>query len=401
MSLHHLVMRLSFLHRIPKILARASFLGAVATALLSVAPRAAHAQNPRDAVAADSLEPALLDAIARARRQVADGDGAAGRALLDSLLGATPSDSRALPEVLFWRAALAESATTAARDYRRVAVEYPLSPRASDALLRLAQLELARGDATEAQRHLDRLQREHPTAAASAQAQYWLARARFAANDVPRACGALRQASTVASPSDVELRNQIEYLHQRCDGVAAVTEPAPVPSPRAVQPRDTRPNTRRASGLERPRPIRDGTVPPVRDSTIDTVRDSEIAPVRDSEIVPVRDSALAPVRDSSLVTVDARARAGRKSGGANAKPAAAAARFSIQLAAYDTRAAAQALSTKLAKRGLVARVDGSRKPYRVRVGRYATRAEAADAQRALARRGVKGIVVETAPEPKR
>lgn len=55
--------------------------------------------------------------------------------------------------------------------------------------------------------------------------------------------------------------------------------------------------------------------------------------------------------------------------------------FTVQVAAYDTKNAADRLATKLRGQGLDARVVGTTKPFRVRVGRYATRAEAEDASR--------------------
>ena len=68
--------------------------------------------------------------------------------------------------------------------------------------------------------------------------------------------------------------------------------------------------------------------------------------------------------------------------------------FSVQLAAYDTRAQANALMTRLAKRGLKARVDGDRRPFRVRVGRYDTRADAAAMLARLKKQGQGGFVTE-------
>jgi hypothetical protein len=55
--------------------------------------------------------------------------------------------------------------------------------------------------------------------------------------------------------------------------------------------------------------------------------------------------------------------------------------FTVQVAAYDTKASATRLVTKLRDLGLDARVVGTSKPFRVRVGRYATRAEAEEASR--------------------
>lgn len=55
--------------------------------------------------------------------------------------------------------------------------------------------------------------------------------------------------------------------------------------------------------------------------------------------------------------------------------------FTVQVAAYDTKPSAERLATTLRGQGLEARVIGTSKPFRVRVGRYATRAEAEAASR--------------------
>lgn len=68
--------------------------------------------------------------------------------------------------------------------------------------------------------------------------------------------------------------------------------------------------------------------------------------------------------------------------------------FSLQFAAYDTRAQATALVSRLAKRGIKARIDGDRKPFRVRAGRYETRAEATAMLARLRKQGQGGFVAE-------
>jgi cell division protein FtsN len=58
----------------------------------------------------------------------------------------------------------------------------------------------------------------------------------------------------------------------------------------------------------------------------------------------------------------------------------------VQVGAYPTRDAADALRKSLAGRGIDARVVGAAKPYRVRVGFYDTRAQAeAEAQKLKAK----------------
>src|SRR5262249_14081999 len=58
-------------------------------------------------------------------------------------------------------------------------------------------------------------------------------------------------------------------------------------------------------------------------------------------------------------------------------------KFTLQVAAYTTRAEADRLADRLKGRGIDARVVGSANLFRVRVGRYETRAAATAAQREL------------------
>jgi Cell division protein len=66
--------------------------------------------------------------------------------------------------------------------------------------------------------------------------------------------------------------------------------------------------------------------------------------------------------------------------------------FSVQVAAFDRRPDAEQLAAKLSRSGLDARVDGTAKPFRVRIGRYATSAEAATELRALKKKNLSGFV---------
>ena len=205
-----------------------SLLGA---ALLTAAPVPMPAQGTR----------AVSIAFARAQRMVAEGDGAAGRAIVDSVLSVIPVSSPRYAEGLFWRASIALAALDAERDYRRIAVEYTLSPRVPDALVRLAQLELARGDRMLAARHLERLLREFPPAPARATAWYWLARVGFEDNDLARGCIALDSARALTPADNAELANQIRYESGRCltrssARPAAVGPTVPTPATAVPEP---------------------------------------------------------------------------------------------------------------------------------------------------------------------
>lgn len=172
--------------------------------------------------------------FARARQLVSDGNGAAGRALVDSILGGSTEGSPLHGESLYWRAVLSESGTGAQHDYLRVTIEYPNSSRAGDALLRLAQLELARGDREAALRHLERLTRDYPESPLLARAHLWRARTLLdgAVPATGPACASIAQARTRAAASDAELRNQIEFYGRRCAGVDTTTlRPRASPTP--------------------------------------------------------------------------------------------------------------------------------------------------------------------------
>jgi TolA-binding protein len=271
----------------------------------------------------------------RAEQLVREGRGEAGRALVDTLLAGARPGSPGYGQALYWRASLAADAAEAERGYRRVIVEYPASRWAGDAMLNLAQLELARGDQVQALTHLQRFEREYPGHESRARASFWLARLLFDRKNEPRACAALATARAASSPGDVELRNQIDYYGQRCMGVD--TSATPVALAQAAVAAST------------------AAAPP---SATQTAVRQPSAP----------DSA---TRD-------------RPDGGS----------YTVQVAAYDVRVDAEALIVKLRARGYTARLASSARPFRVRIGRYDTRADAVAAQQRLKAKGIEGFVTE-------
>src|SRR3954463_4434881 len=148
---------------------------------------------------------AIDPAFVRAQALVSDGNGAAGRALIDSVIAATPTGAPLYPQALFWRASLASNAADAESDYKHIVVDYPLAPQAEDALLRLAQLELARGDRDGALSHLQRIPRDYPRSKSLPRANYWIARVLFEKNDIAGACAANANALSGASADEIEL----------------------------------------------------------------------------------------------------------------------------------------------------------------------------------------------------
>jgi TolA-binding protein len=334
----------------------------ISTLVIAAAPAfmltaAMHAQSPGEDSArsrtvrqtgapSTAASPSINDSLfRRAERLVREGHGEAGRGLVDTLLAATRPGSAQHAQALYWRASLAGDAAEAERGYRRVIVEYAATRWAGDALLNLAQLELARGDQEQALVHLYRFEREHPTHESRARASFWLARLHFDKKNEPRGCAALATARVAASPEDVELLNQIDYYGQRCIGVDTAAAAAPVSAPAS-------PSAPASAAATRPVPA-----PPPRGAE----RDSQhVAPTSESE-------------PHGALGV----------GG-----------YTVQVAAYDTRPAAEALIERLKTRGYTARLASSARPFRVRIGRYDNRADAVAAQQRLKTKGIEGFVTE-------
>ena len=155
----------------------------------------------------------------RARDMVSNGEVEQGRQTIDSLLKAATPGTPAYAEGLFWRAATSQNARDAERDYRQVVVDYPLSTRVPDALLRLGQLEAARGDRDAALQHFQRVVIEYPDSPRRAEASYWVANAYLSRNDLQRGCTANADALARVASTNVELKNRIDFQQLRCRNV--------------------------------------------------------------------------------------------------------------------------------------------------------------------------------------
>jgi hypothetical protein len=405
---------------------------ALSALICLAAPSAAQGTS----TAAPPSLPATDSIFKRARRLVSDGNGPAGRAIVDSMLRASPEGTPPYGDALFWRGALAETAADAERDYRRVVVEYPLSPYVDDALLSLAELEQARGDREAAFQHLQRFVREHPASPARARAGLAAARLAFEQRDVTHGCSMIADARASVGGSDVELRNQIEYYGARCpttnvasgtsatgtataptstttsqaSAASAPTASAPPPISAAVPPAakssqgtakgtatetmSAAPNasvgakpttsTTRSTGRATTTTTRAPSTKPSSAATSGATREVEAPkPAATEPAPPTKAPEKAPATESE-----------------RPKPASAAPRgiWTIQLAAYNTRPEAERLVKTLASRGVHARVSGETKPFRVRLDYYPTRQAAAAAVADLKKRGIIGFVTDE-PRP--
>jgi len=344
----------------------------------------------------------------RAQAMVNDGNAAAGRALIDSMLAVAAPGSNDYAEGVYWRAVLSATAAEAEMDYRRLVVDYPQSPRVADALVRLAQLELARANYDGALRHLNRLAAEHPQSPMRGRAGYWTARALFDKNDTQGACAALANAMAVTAEDDAELRNQISYLNQRCAGVVLgvpaavpvatgasvpVNPPASVPvvNPPATVPVVNPPATIPAnpppvdSSVVSTAPVVQRAPAPSAPVAADTVKTAVATPPKPRPQPPAKPRDAGPTMVETPRTIPPPA---ATTAGAGSKA------YSVQVAAYNVKSQADAMVAKLKKSGYEARVDGSAAPFRVRIGKYATQAQASAVQRSLKAKQIEGYVVQ-------
>ena len=319
--------------------------------------------------------PTVNPVYRRAQTLVNDGNAAAGRALVDSMIAAAQPGSNDYAEGVYWRAVLAATAADAEMDYRRIIVDYPNSPRVEDALIRLAQLEIARGNYDGALRHLGRLASEHPESPARARAGYWTARAMFDKNDIQGGCIAIADALSRTPETDTELRNQISYLNQRCAGVSLT--PAPVTAPPALPEPTTSPPA--ATPPAAVAPAAPQTIPPPVDSAKPVVPQNVSPPV--AEPVRVTPPVIKPATEPATEPTSSRPASGEKV-------------WSVQVAAYNVKSQADAMVARLKRSGYEARVDGTVAPFRVRIGKYATQSQASAVQRSLKAKQLTGFVVQ-------
>jgi cell division septation protein DedD len=290
--------------------------------VLSLAASAT-AQSTDTAAAPDTV-------FTRIQQLAANGQGDAARALAQQAVESAPTASPRFVEALYWRAVVAATAADAERDLRTIIVDYPVSPYSTDALMRLAQLEMTRGENDKAMSHLQRVVTEHPDSPDRARASFWMARVAFQQGQSATACRQLADAARTAADSNVELKNQIEYWQGRCTGVDTLAK-----------------TTRADSGGKAAAGAAAGAA--------------------------ATKAAPAPAPSAASAT----------------KPM-----WTVQVAAYKSKSSADALVKSLKDRGYDARTYGTIAPFRVRIGRYDTRAKAESAVEKMNAKKITGFVTE-------
>ena len=121
------------------------------------------------------------------------------------------------------------------RAFQKVAVEYPTSEWADDALLRLAQMDFASRNYAGAVRGLEQLRANDPSSPLMASAAYWAARSDFELGKTADACAWIDRGIASAG-TDVEAANRLVFLQSRCAAAAADTASSPPAPPPPVPP---------------------------------------------------------------------------------------------------------------------------------------------------------------------
>lgn len=152
-----------------------------------------------------------------------------GVALWPRQTAKTPDDA------LYWRATTEATATDAERDLRALVTTFPTSTHLDDALLRLAQLELSRGDRGSAVQHLTQLGRHAPAGINRTRATVLTAIAQLDNGDTTAACRLVTPDLGAATAADTTLGRQLETVSKLCAAQAAAATIQPADS--AVTPR--------------------------------------------------------------------------------------------------------------------------------------------------------------------
>jgi hypothetical protein len=155
-------------------------------------------------------------------RLVTEGRGDSARALVRRRLAAVSTSDTSYAEVLYTAGVVASNPDSALRYLRRTTIEYSQSSWADKALLRIAQLSFASGDAATTFSSAERVITDYPFSPVRAQAAYWAGRAQIDLGNLPIACRYLKQAAD-SSADDVETANRARFYVQRCANLAAGT----------------------------------------------------------------------------------------------------------------------------------------------------------------------------------
>ena len=131
--------------------------GSSTTARSTTPPRTTPPARPRSASGGPSADEAYETAMGAFRR----GSLSTARNGFQEFLAVAPDDPRGADAHFYIGETYTRDPDAAIASYQRVVARFPESPRAPAALLRIAKLEIARGDRTQARGHLNQILRSY------------------------------------------------------------------------------------------------------------------------------------------------------------------------------------------------------------------------------------------------
>lgn len=169
-------------------------------------------------------------------RLAQNGYGDSARKVIAGVLATMPSTDPAFAEALYTAGAVAGAGQDTRTWFKRVVVEYPASPWADKAQLRLAELSYGEGQMDDVLVRVTRLFTDYPGSPTIPTAALWGARAAFEQQKLQQACDWLTR-GIAAVGDDLELRNQLQFAKQRCNiGTGVQLAPVVPDSLRAAPP---------------------------------------------------------------------------------------------------------------------------------------------------------------------
>lgn len=194
-------------------------------------------EHVRKAVAAlrgEDAEVSANVANAPARRRIGGGGGGRRAALLGALAAVAVvataavwfwprTPSKPADEELYWRATMATSPADAERDLQALVTNYPTSKRFDDALLRLAQIEMGRGQRPAAIQHLTLLSQHAPAGITHTRALVLTAIAQLDGGDTTGACAKLPVGLDSAAAGDALLSRDAQSVTTVCTARSATS----------------------------------------------------------------------------------------------------------------------------------------------------------------------------------
>ena len=119
-------------------------------------------------------------------------------------------------EALYRQATMSSSPTDAERDLRTLVTTYPSSKRLDDALLHLAQIEMALGDRASAIQHLTQLQQHAPAGPSRRRAVVLTAMAQLDGGDTASACRSIATGADSVTAANAVLAREAEGVSAVC-----------------------------------------------------------------------------------------------------------------------------------------------------------------------------------------